>query len=39
MREQVDTWLMWPEWESLNYVALHAYERATGEDGLDALPA
>ena len=26
----------WPEWESLNYVALHAYERATGEeDGLD----
>jgi hypothetical protein len=26
----------WPEWESLNYVALYAYERATGEeDGLD----
>ncbi|MEV0169289.1 uncharacterized protein DUF4240 [Nonomuraea fuscirosea] len=26
----------WPEWELLNYVALEAYERATGqEDGLD----
>ena len=26
----------WPEWESLNYVARNAYERATGEeDGLD----
>jgi hypothetical protein len=26
----------WPEWESLNYVALHAYEQVTGEeDGLD----
>jgi hypothetical protein len=26
----------WPEWELLNYVALNAYERATGEeDGLD----
>jgi hypothetical protein len=25
----------WPAWESLNYVALHAYERITGEDGLD----
>lgn len=26
----------WPEWELLNYVALYAYRRATGEeDGLD----
>ncbi len=26
----------WPEWESLNYVALHAYAQVTGEeDGLD----
>jgi hypothetical protein len=26
----------WPEWELLNYVALYAYSRATGErDGLD----
>lgn len=30
----------WPEWESLNYVALYAYERVTGEDGLhEALQA
>jgi hypothetical protein len=27
----------WPEWEALNYVALHAHERKTGEaDGLDS---
>jgi hypothetical protein len=27
----------WPEWEALNYVALHAHKRNTGEaDGLDS---
>jgi hypothetical protein len=25
----------WPEWESLNYVAIEAYETVTGEDGLE----
>ncbi|MFC5747309.1 DUF4240 domain-containing protein [Actinomadura rugatobispora] len=29
----------WPQWESLNYVALHAYERATGDDLDEALEA
>jgi hypothetical protein len=33
----VDKWAdeEWPEWEALNSVALDAYERVTGEDGLD----